>query len=137
MQTPCGVLLDDELISLGPMRAPPRLGGHVELALLAVYLKAHRSAHTPGFRRSPLERRRPCNRPLLRPAPCRFGRRIAALGLHAAAQGVHTTDDIDRQLAVPVPVRTWCAMTQLAPPRYRPNASEERQFLRPRGKGEM
>jgi hypothetical protein len=28
--------------------------------------------------------------------------------LHAAAQGVHATDDIGRQLAVPVPVRTWC-----------------------------
>ncbi len=108
MQTPCGVLLDDEVISLGSMRAPPRFRGHVELALPAVYLKAHRSARTPALRRSTLERRRPCSRPLLRLAPCRFGRRIAALGLHAAAQGLHATDDIGRQIAVPVPLRTWC-----------------------------
>src|SRR5262245_49968980 len=112
MQTPCGVLLDDEPISLGSMRAPPRFRGHVELALPAVYLKAHRSTRTPAFRRSTLER--PCSRPLLRPAPCRFVRQTAALGLHAAAQSVHATDDIGRQLAVPVPVRTWCH-TQLAP----------------------
>src|SRR4029077_1887722 len=110
---------DDELISLGPMRAPPRFRRHVELALPVVYLKAHRSARTPAFRGSTLERRRPCNRPLLRPVPCRFGRRIAALGLHAAAQGGHTADDIDRQLAVPVPVRKWCHDATRSP-RYRP-----------------
>src|SRR6266436_6650380 len=28
MQTPCGVLLDDEVFSLGSMRAPPRFRGH-------------------------------------------------------------------------------------------------------------
>src|SRR6516225_7488149 len=50
MQTPRGVFLDDELISLGSMRAPPWLRGHVELAFLAIYLKAHRSTRTPAFR---------------------------------------------------------------------------------------
>src|SRR5215467_12853643 len=102
MQTPGGVLLDDELISLGSMRAPPRFRGDVELALPAVYLKAHRSARTPAFRRSTPEWRRLCSHPLLCLAPCRFGRRIAALGWHAAAQGSHATDDISRQRAVPV-----------------------------------
>src|SRR5499426_4243161 len=53
VQTPRGVFLDDELIALGSVRAPPRLRGHVELALPAVYLKAHRSARTPAFGRSP------------------------------------------------------------------------------------
>src|SRR5262249_22526498 len=43
VQAPSGVFLDDELISLGSVRAPPRLRGQVELALPAVYLKAHRS----------------------------------------------------------------------------------------------
>src|SRR5262249_55240949 len=71
--TPRGVLLDDELIALGSVRAPPRLGGHVELALPAVYLKAHRSARTLAFRRSPLERCRPCSCPLVRLAPGRPG----------------------------------------------------------------
>src|SRR5215831_1193499 len=108
VQAPGGVFLDDELIALGSMRAPPRLRGHVELAFLAIYLKAHRSTRTPAFHRSRLERRRPCRGPLLRPAPFRFGRRTAAPGLHAAAQGGHATDDTNRQLAVPVPVRTWC-----------------------------
>src|SRR6266481_1031643 len=59
VQAPGGVFLDDEVISLGSVRAPPRLRGHVELALPAVYLKAHRLARTPAFRRSPLERSRP------------------------------------------------------------------------------
>src|SRR5258708_25726352 len=67
MQTPCGVLLDDEVISLGSMRAPPRFRGHVELALPAVYLKAHRSARTPALRRSTLQRRSPSTPPLLPP----------------------------------------------------------------------
>src|SRR5215468_12277567 len=97
VQTPRGVFLDDELISPGSVRAPPRLGGHVELALPAVYLKAHRSARTLAFRRSPLERCRPCSRPLVRLAPARPtrpGGRTAPLGLHAAAQGIHETHDI-------------------------------------------
>src|SRR5262249_21712604 len=108
MQTPRGVFLDDELISLGSMRVPLRFRGHVELALPAVYLKAHRSTRTPASHRSTLERRRPCSRPLVRPARFRFGRRTAACGLHAAARSVRATDDVGRQLAVPVPVRTWC-----------------------------
>src|SRR5215813_13497857 len=96
VQTPRGVFLDDELISLGLVCAPPRLGGHVELALPAVYLKTHRSARTPAFCRSTLERRRPCGRPLVRLAPARLGGRTAPLGLHAAAQGIHETHDIGR-----------------------------------------
>src|SRR5215470_19209176 len=64
MQAPRGVFLDDELISLVSMRAPPWLRGHVELAFLAIYLKAHRSTRTPAFRPSTLERRKPCSRPL-------------------------------------------------------------------------
>src|SRR5262245_9883770 len=83
VQAPRGVFLDDELISLGSVRAPPRLGGHVELALPAVYLKTHRSARTPAFRRSPLER------------ILEF-RRIEPGTGHA------------RQFEVALPIRTWC-----------------------------
>src|SRR5262249_10026494 len=96
VQAPSGVFLDDELISLGSVRAPPRLRGQVELALPAVYLKAHRSARTLAFRRSPLERCRPCSRPLVRLTAARLRRRTASLGLHAAAQGIHETHDIGR-----------------------------------------
>src|SRR5258708_22241836 len=80
MQTPCGVLLDDEVISLGSMRAPPRFRGHVELALPAVYLKAHRSPPTPPFPRTTPPPPSPSTPPLLLPPPSPFGRRIAALG---------------------------------------------------------
>src|SRR5262245_46566781 len=99
VQTPRGVFLDDELISLGLVCAPPRLGGHVELALPAVYLKAHRSARTLAFRGSALERRSPRGCALVRLTPARPGGRTAPLGLHAAAQGIHETHDIGR---------TWC-----------------------------
>src|SRR4029077_1641978 len=56
MQTPRRVLLDYELVSFGPTDPPPRLRGHVELAFPAIYLKTHRSAHTPAFCRGALER---------------------------------------------------------------------------------
>ena len=55
MQTPRGVLLDDELVSFGPTHLPPRLGGHVELAFPAIYLKPHGSARMPGVYRGGLE----------------------------------------------------------------------------------
>src|SRR5262249_48432538 len=54
-QTPCGVLLDDELVSFGPTPPPPRLGGDVEFAFPAIYLKPHRSARVPGVCRGALE----------------------------------------------------------------------------------
>jgi hypothetical protein len=41
MQAARSVLLDDELISFAMCRAPARLRGDVELALLAIDLKAH------------------------------------------------------------------------------------------------